>query len=82
MKLNVYCIKDVKVGEFESPFYMKNHATAIRACVDTVEQGKMPYAADKELFCLGEFDTESGLITSKVDFIYNLVDAIKGGANA
>ena len=45
MKLNVYCIKDVKVGEFESPFYMKNHATAIRACVDTVEQGKMPYAA-------------------------------------
>lgn len=82
MKLNIYCIKDTVVGEFESPFYMKNHGTAIRACADAIEQGKMPNAKDKQLYCLGEFDTETGIIASKVDFVSNLADYIKGGANA
>lgn len=82
MKINIYCIKDTVVGEYESPFYMKNNGTAIRACSDTIAQGKLPNAKDKQLYCLGEFDTETAVITSEVKFVCNLADFVKEGANA
>lgn len=82
MKINIYCIKDTVVGEYESPFYMKNNGTAIRACSDTIAQGKLANAKDKQLYCLGEFDTETAVITSEVKFVCNLADFVKGDANA
>lgn len=83
MKLNVYAIKDTVVGEFESPVYFKNNGTAIRACSNTIAQGQLTNAKDKQLFCLGEFDTETGIISSDVKFVCNLADfVVKEGANA
>lgn len=83
MKLNIYCIKDTVVGEYESPFYMNNNGTAIRACSNSINANKIANAKDKQLYMLGVFDTETGMIESKVDFIVNLADyATKVGDNA
>lgn len=83
MKLNIYCIKDQVVGEFESPFYMKNHGTAIRACSDAINACKIANARDKQLYVLGEFDTETGVIVSEPKFVQNLADLVtKVGDNA
>lgn len=83
MKLNIYCIKDTVVGEYESPFYMKNNGTAMRACSDAINAGKIANAKDKQLYILGEFNTETGEIVSDVKFVCNLADFVsKVGENA
>lgn len=77
MKITIYAIKDQVVGEFESPFYMKNNGTAMRACSDMIEAGKISNPKDKQLYQLGELDTETGEILSKVVFVCNLADFVQ-----
>lgn len=66
MKLNVYSIFDSKVQAFLPPFYMRTDGEARRATVSASmdpSQNFHVHAADYTLFCLGEFDDESGQIT-------------------
>ena len=62
MKYNVYCIRDDKIG-FLTPTVDTNHFTAARNFANAIMQGQgvlFTHADDFRLYCIGEFDTESG----------------------
>ena len=62
MKYNVYCIRDDKTG-FLTPTVDTNHFTAARNFANAIMQGQgvlFTPADDFRLYCIGEFDTESG----------------------
>ena len=69
MKLNLYAIKDVKVG-FDRPFVEHNDATASRMFQDAVQNKQLRYADDMELWKFGEYDNISGEIKGQLKFIY------------
>ena len=63
----IYAIKDTKIG-FTAPFVMQNDAVAVRM-FQGMAQANTPnqvntYADDKELWTMGEFDDQTGIITS------------------
>lgn len=71
--MKLYSIKDVKAG-FMTIMLFKNDALAKRAYASGL---KMPESMlshnpeDFELWCLGEYDQDSGIITSDVRFVCN-----------
>ena len=65
MIYNVYCIRDDKTG-FLTPTVDTNHFTAARNFANAIMQGKgvlFTHADDFRLYCIGEFNTESGQLT-------------------
>lgn len=70
MKHNLYSIYDVKADAYLPPFTLHQDGMAVRAfrdCCndDTHNFGKNP--GDYTLFKLGEFDDQSGLVTSGIN---------------
>lgn len=79
MVLKVYAVKDVAAGEFMSPFYVQNDAMLKRVVREAVNAEKEnvfnKFVEDKQVYCLGEFDSATGVITSKSpDLIINCID--------
>ena len=79
--MNVYSIKDVKVG-YMQPFYQANNAVAIRAFTNAVNDEKVnninQNADDMELWLLGTFNDETGVIESNVQFLCKANDVKRG----
>lgn len=84
MKINVYAVKDLKLG-FMSPFIRQNNDIAIRDLMCTYCDPNPNFLnmtpADYELWCLGEFDNMSGIFTSAPSYIANGLE-IKAQAEA
>lgn len=82
MILKIFSIKDTKIG-FMNPFVMQNQGVAIREFTNGAnEQSKNSINTnpeDKELWCLGEYDDQTGAIVSKVDFVIKANDVINKG---
>ena len=82
MKLNVYAIKDTKVGAFKSPFYSQNDLVAVRSLKNAVNDpnaGELNLnAEDFQLYRLGAFDDLTGEITGQIEFVANAVDLKRG----
>lgn len=81
MTVNVYAIKDVKIG-FESPFIRVNDDVAIREFHSAAKFANNPNRfqecpADYELWRLGSYNQETGVITSDVQYVINLQGVIK-----
>ena len=75
-KLNIYVIKDVKVGSFTSaPMVLVNDDVAVRtfkAAVNAKNGSQIcEYYEDMQIWKLGEFDDKTGEIISNVEFIAN-----------
>ena len=71
MKIPVYCIKDDYLG-FQTPWCQMNEAAACRDFENVCTKADTVYCQHKELFNLyqiGIFDNESGLIEPDVKFI-------------
>lgn len=65
MKLGVYCIKDTKVG-WLTPTVDSNDASAARNFVHAMKNTNSilyTHSKDFDLFKIGEFDSETGIIT-------------------
>lgn len=79
MKLKIYSIKDTKIG-FMNPFYSHNDGTAVRDFTNAANEPNKNVIntnpEDKELWLLGEFDDQTGVITSEVAFKIKAVDVI------
>ncbi len=79
MKLKIYSIKDTKIG-FMSPFYSHNDGVATRdftnACNEQTKNACNTNPEDKELWRLGEFDDQTGVVTSDIKFIAKANDVI------
>lgn len=63
MKRKIYSLYDEKAGAYANPFYMENDLTAVRAVSHAVNGGESNLSlspSDFKLYCLGEFDDNSG----------------------
>lgn len=78
MILGVYSLKDVKAGDFASPFTCPNDNVALRLLDSSVngnhDTDLYKFSADFELWKLGNFDTKNGSLTSDVVFISSCAD--------
>lgn len=76
MNYRIYAIKDVKVG-FMQPFIQVNDAVAVREFTNIVNSGSSVVSAnytDMELYCLGSYNQDNGVITSDVSFVLKGAD--------
>lgn len=65
MKLNIYSIYDDTAKAYMQPFFLHNHALAVRAFTDQINQenSQNPLSLHPEqftLFHVGEFDDQTG----------------------
>lgn len=76
MIYGIYAIKDTKVG-FMQPFIQVNDAVAVREFTNIVNSGNSVVSAnytDMELYRIGSYNQDTGLIESKVDFVVKGAD--------
>lgn len=80
MKVGVFSVKDTKVS-FACPFYSHSDETAIRSFAEAINSetpnNVNQYHEDKQLFRLGYFDDDTGVITSDIAFLVNGADVKK-----
>lgn len=71
MKIGFYCVKDDFLG-FQEPFCSMNDSSAIRQFDMMVSKKDTIFNLHSEnfnLYKLGEFDTESGLVDNSIVFL-------------
>lgn len=77
MKYKIYSIKDTKIG-FMNPFISHNDGTALRDFTNGAnDQGRNAINTnpeDKELWRIGEFDDQTGAITSDIQYMVKAND--------
>lgn len=76
MKYGIYAIKDVKVG-FMQPFIQVNDGVAVREFRNIVNSSNSVVSAnytDMELYQLGTYNQDTGLIESNVSFLIKGAD--------
>ncbi len=67
--MKVFSIFDAKVSAYMQPFFSRTAGEATRAFADLVGEAQHPVAkhpGDYTLFELGEFDDQTGVLTSHV----------------
>lgn len=76
--LKLYSVKDVVVGHFKNPACFNNDNECIRAIKYSLNSinDLSRQCEDLQMWCLGEFDTETGVITSNVYMVANLIDYV------
>lgn len=65
MKLRVFCVRDVKTGQFGNPMFLIADGQATRSFIDEVNRAEKDnqlyqHPEDFDLFSLGSYDTELG----------------------
>lgn len=80
MKIKLYALKDTLVA-FKSIWTSHNDETAIRAVKSSMEAEKIPTSEieDLQLWYLGTYNDQTGIIESSPKFIAKLTD-IKNGS--
>jgi len=67
MKLKIYSLRDQKTDQYLNPMAMQTAGQIIRMLQDEMQNNKEnmigAHAEDFELFEIGEFDSETGVIT-------------------
>lgn len=74
MKINLYSVKDTKLGKFAQPFSAPNDDIAIRMLTSTVRASGNTineFPEDYQLFKLGSYDEDTGKLASDVKFLVN-----------
>lgn len=72
MKIEIYSLKDCVAGNFKMPFYMQNVGVAKRAVRNVLQDVNNDIAknpTDFDLFKLGTFDDNQGVVEFKQEFI-------------
>ena len=65
MKINMYTILDAKSSVYDKPMYYLKDGEALRDLKTAVQDPKTKvnrYPEDFQLFCVGAFDTDSGML--------------------
>lgn len=81
MKKTIVAIKDVVIGTIFNPYYAHNIEDAKRGFAYSInkianeKENATPYK-DYQLFSLGTFDDETGVIESKVEYICKAQDVL------
>lgn len=64
MNIEMYAIYDESIGEYLTPFFCQNEKHAISTVKSSLSKDStlVLYAGSYFLWCLGDFDTEEGLL--------------------
>jgi len=77
----IFAIRDIKAGNYATPFFMPSNGLAIRAFSDLVSDPKTTinrHPDDFQLFVIGEYDDNSGeIISTKPEFLSNASEYLK-----
>lgn len=81
MKIELYSVKDVKANRFTGVVMFPSEAVALRAFTTAVNQGDSgtllkEYPEDAQIFRVGTFDDESGVVSGETVFIKNATELI------
>lgn len=77
MKINLYSLKDTKLGKFCQPFTAPNDEIAKRMLNSTINAGGnniAEYPEDFQLFKLGHYEEDTGELTTENEFIANATE--------
>lgn len=82
MKTKLYAIKDTVTGNFSPITQSPLDLAIMRDLSNVLKSGDknnelVVNAKDKALYCVGEYDVDTGVIVSNVKFVTNLVDLIE-----
>lgn len=78
MKYVLYSIKDKKLGTFLNPFVSISEKKTFVDIARAIDENKIPFFKDMELWQLGLWDDELGFIEFKQDYICQLLEFVKG----
>lgn len=82
MKLKMFAVKDTVQGELMNPFLLRNKEEAKRSFTQAInsktDTNIVNYYKDMQLFELGEYNTTTGEIISKVEYICSGLDVKEG----
>ena len=74
MLYNLYSIYDKDAGEYGPLFNAKNDIVASRLVEELIKDVK--HADSYALYCMGQYDTEEGIVSSSVEFISDCSDLV------
>lgn len=77
MILQVFAVRDKAVDAFMPPFYARSKGEAIRSFSAAVGDGKHQFhnnRGDYELYQIGEFDDNSGVLTSECSRVISALE--------
>lgn len=82
MNIKVFSLYDIKAKVFQTPFFMQNQGTALRAFSDLVNDERSfvnKHPEDYQLYHVGDFDDEKALFTNKtpVDLVATASEFLK-----
>lgn len=82
METKIYSIKDTVTGNFSALTTSPIDGVVLRELtnlMETKDKNNELYLnrADKQLYCLGSYDYDTGVIKSEVRFVTNLIDLSK-----
>lgn len=83
MKCSMYCLKDCKAG-FKQPYIDVNNALAIRHVGNALQDKNQEFSLnpeDFELWKVGSFDTDTGILEPDLVHIINVQDILDGNVN-
>ncbi|QXN75152.1 nonstructural protein [Microvirus mar32] len=82
MKLKMFAVKDTVQGEVMNPFLLRNKEEAKRSFAQAVNSKQdvniVNYYKDMQLYELGEYDTTTGEIVSKIEYVCSGLDVKEG----
>lgn len=84
MKMNLYCVRDIKVNAYMQPFSMQTDAHAMRAFTELVKDKNTTvskYPADFNLHCLGKFDDSDGELITDNRYLCSALDVEADNSN-
>lgn len=85
MIIKIYALRDDKAQSFLTPMFFKNDAMAMRAiaqlCNDSRNGFIFTNPEDYLLYTLGEYDDQTGVLTSDIHHIIKVIDLRKVSEN-
>lgn len=76
MIMHLYATKNKKSGNFgkvSTEIYKPEEAIAIYSTsAKEAQKNEQVYLAELDLYCLGTLDTETGIITAKVEYLFDI----------
>lgn len=82
METKIYSVKDTVTGSFSALTTSPIDGVVLRELTNLMESKDKSNElylnrADKQLYCLGSYDFDTGVIKSEVRFVANLIDLSK-----
>lgn len=80
MNINLYSIKDTKLGKYCQPFTAPNNEIAKRMVTSTIRAGGnniADYPEDMQLYKLGYYNEDTGELVTELEFLANCTEFTK-----